>query len=115
MSNKQDAIRNAARTVKSHGLPLPAQLDKHISELENPQYRVAVVGEYQVGKSTLINKVFLGDKPLLTEGHGLCTTAVATDIEYGSDPKLEIFEWADAAHEKESLVKTVANPSAVPL
>lgn len=112
MSEKQDAIRNAARTVKSHGLPFPAQLDKQVADLENPQYRVAVVGDYQVGKSALINKVFLGDKPLLTEGHGLCTTAVATDIEYGAESKLEVFEWADAVHENESIVKTVANPSA---
>ena len=109
--NKQETIRNAASALKAHGFALPAELDKQIVGLENPQYRVAVVGDYQVGKSALINKAFLGDKPLLTEGHGLCTTAVATDIEYGSESKLEIFEWADRAHEKESLVKTVADPS----
>ncbi len=110
--NKQENIRNAARALRSHGLALPAELARQIEELGNPQYRVAVVGDYQVGKSTLINKAFLGDKPLLIEGHGLCTTAVATDIEYGSEPKLEIFEWTDGVHEKESLVKTVADPSA---
>ena len=110
--SKQEAIRNAARAVKAHGLSLPAELDKQIAGLENPQYRVAVVGEYQVGKSTLINRVFLGDKPLLTEGHGLCTTAVATDLEYGPAPKLEVFEWADAEHDKDSLVRTVADPTA---
>ncbi len=109
--SKQEAIRNAARAVKAHGLTLPADLEKQISGLENPQYRVAVVGEYQVGKSALINRVFLGDKPLLTEGRGLCTTAVATDNEYGSDYKLDIFDWTDAARTAETLVKTVPNPT----
>ena len=110
--SRQEAIRNAARTVKAHGLTLPADLDKQIAGLENPQYRVAVVGEYQVGKSTLINRVFLGDKPLLTEGHGLCTTAVATDLEYGPTPKLEVYDWADETRTAETLRTTVDNPSA---
>ena len=109
--SKQEAIRNAARAVKAHGLSLPAELDKQIAGLENPQYRVAVVGEYQVGKSTLINRVFLGDKPLLTEGRGLCCTAVATDNEYGPDAKMEVFDWADGSRTAETLVKTVPNPT----
>ena len=110
--SRQESIRKAAGALKAHGFALPGELDRQIAGLENPQYRVAVVGDYQVGKSALINKVFLGDKPLLTEGHGLCTTAVATDVEYGSEPKLEVYEWADVAHERESLVKTVLDPSA---
>ncbi len=109
--SKQEAIRNAARAVKAHGLSLPAELDKQIADLENPQYRVAVVGEYQVGKSTLINRVFLGDKSILSEGHGLCNTAVATDVEYGPSAKMEIFDWADPGREKDVLVKTVDNPT----
>lgn len=111
MSNKKEAIRNAARAVKAHGLSLPADLDKQIADLENPQYRVAVVGEYQVGKSTLINRVFLGDKPILSEGRGFCNTAVATDVEYGPNAKMEIFDWADSHQEKDILVKTVDNPT----
>ena len=109
--SKQEAIRNAARAVKAHGLSLPAELDKQIAGLENPQYRVAVVGEYQVGKSTLINRVFLGDKPILSEGRGFCNTAVATDVEYGPNAKMEIFDWTDSHQEKDILVKTVDNPT----
>lgn len=109
--SKQEAIRNAARAVTAHGLTLPADLEKQIDGLENPQYRVAVVGEYQVGKSTLTNRIFLGDKPLLTEGRGLCTTAVATDIEYGPTPMLEVYDWVDSARTAETLVKTTPNPS----
>ena len=111
MSTKQDAIRNAARTVKAHGFTLPADLDKEIANLESPQYRVAVVGEFQVGKSTLVNKVFYGDKPLLSKGHGRPTTAVATDSEYGPDEKLEVFDWANPERTAETLVKTVPNPT----
>ena len=124
--NKQEAIRNAARAVKAHGFTFPADLEKQIAGLENPQYRVAVVGEFQVGKSTLINRVFLGDKPLLTEGRGSCTTAVATDIEYGSAPTLEVYDWEfdipgddtkvppkppQTSRTAETLTKTVPNPT----
>lgn len=109
--SKQQAIRNAARAVKAHGFTLPADLEKQISGLENPQYRVAVVGEFQVGKSTLINRIFLGDRPILSEGDGFQNTAVATDVEYGSTAKMEVFDWADSYHEKETLVMTVDNPT----
>ena len=124
--SKQEAIRNAARAVKAHGLSLPAELDKQIADLENPQYRVAVVGDFQVGKSTLINRVFLGDKPLLAEGEGIPKTAVATDIEYGSAPTLEVYDWVfdipgndtkdppmppQTSRTAETLVKTVPNPT----
>lgn len=111
MSEKQDAIRNAARTVKAHGFSIPASLETYISDIESPQYRVAVVGEFQVGKSTLINKVFYGDKPLLSKGHGTPTTAVATDSEYGPNAKLEVFDWTNLERTVETLVKTVPNPT----
>lgn len=124
--SKQEAIRNAARAVKAHGLSLPADLDKQIASLENPQYSVAVVGDFHVGKSTLINRVFFGDKPLLAEGEGRATTAVAIDNEYGSDAKMEVYDWvfdipADntkdpptppkTSRTTEKLVTTVPNPT----
>lgn len=112
MSNKQESIQKAAKAVKAHGFSLPASLEKQIEGLQNPQYRVAVVGKYQVGKSTLVNRVFLGDKALLEEGRGLCTTAVATDVEYGPTAKLSIYDWTDAAKTSEMLVKTIENPTA---
>ena len=110
--SKKEAIRNAVSAVTAHGISLPAGIEKQIASLDDPQYHVAVVGDYQVGKSTLINRVFLGDKPLLTEGHGLCTTAVATDLEYGPSPKLEVYEWSDESRTAENLVKTVDDPAA---
>ena len=108
---RKEVIKNAADVVVAHGYTLPTDLQKMVADIENPQYRVSVVGKYQVGKSTLINKVFLGDKPLLVEGRGLCTTAVATDIDYGPSSKLEVYQWSDKAHSAEACVKTVDNPS----
>lgn len=109
--SKKEAIKNAANAVVAHGYTLPSDLQKMVADIENPQYRVSVVGKYQVGKSTLINKVFLGDKPLLVEGRGLCTTAVATDVEYGPSSKLEVYQWSDKSHGADACVKTVDNPS----
>lgn len=109
--SQKEAIKNAANAVAAHGYTLPSDLQKMVADIENPQYRVSVVGKYQVGKSTLINKVFLGDKPLLVEGRGLCTTAVATDIEYGPSSKLEVYQWSDKAHGEDACVKIVDNPS----
>ena len=109
--SKKEAIRNAVSAVTAHGISLPAGIAKQIAGLDDPQYRVAVVGEFGVGKSTLINRVFLGDKPILSEGDGFQNTAVATDVEYGSTAKMEVFDWIDSHHEKEILVTTVDNPT----
>jgi len=67
MMSKVDAIRNAIETAEKHGFAPPPALKREVAELENPQYRIAVVGKFQVGKSTLINKVFLQDNPILWE------------------------------------------------
>lgn len=109
--SKKDNIKNAANAVAAHGYTLSPSLQKMVADIETPQFRVAVVGQYQVGKSTLINKVFLGDRPLLAEGRGLCTTAVATDIEYGPASKLEVYHWLDNKHEADVCSKTVENPT----
>ena len=81
--SKQQAIRNAVRAVKAHGFTLPVDLEKQIAGLENPQYRVAVVGEYHVGKSALINRVFCGDKIPLTDPQigDPEATSIATEAE----------------------------------
>ena len=44
-------------------------------EIRTPHYKVAFIGKFQVGKSHIINKVFLNDENLLAEGVGLCKTA----------------------------------------
>ena len=63
--------------------------DKHVMEayreIRTPHYKVALVGKFQVGKSHIINKVFLNDENLLAEGVGLCKTAVTVEINHGDN------------------------------
>lgn len=107
---KHEAIKNAADTVVAHGYSLPDSLKKMIADIENPQYRVAVVGKFKVGKSTLINHVFMGDKPLLSEGGSFTAeTAVATDVESGSVSRLECYEWKENGGEQ--LVSSKDDPT----
>lgn len=109
--SKQEAIKNALTTVKSHGYEVPAEVVKSVSELDNPNYRVAIVGKFQVGKSTLVNNVFLGGNKLLAEGRGVCTTALATDIEYGNEPSLQVYRWKDETHTEEEAEPRIVNPT----
>lgn len=109
MSTKKETIINAANTVNSLGYKLSDKAIEQVNNLENPKYDIAVVGKYQVGKSTLINKVFLSDNPILIEGQGLCTTSVATNIMYGDAEKLEIYKWSDK--NEELLANTVMGPT----
>lgn len=61
-----------------------------LKELTNPHYTVTLAGCFQVGKSTLLNKVMLGSDTLLTEGQGLPTTAIPTKLVYGERKCLTI-------------------------
>ena len=54
-------------------------------EIRTPHYKVAFIGKFQVGKSHIINKVFLDDENLLAEGVGLCKTAVTVEINHGDN------------------------------
>ncbi len=80
--------------LKKIGYPVEASLlSAALSRLKNPTYRIAFVGRFQVGKSTLINRAFIKDAALLTAGEGLPTTAVATELKYGATSRLEVFHW----------------------
>ena len=109
--DKATAISNAVQTAENHGFNLPGTLNTEVENLATPKYRVAVVGKYQVGKSTLINHVFLKDNPILLEGDGLCTTSVTTEVEYGPAPRLEVYNWTDSTKSEEVLDTTTDNPT----
>lgn len=111
MSEKQDKISCAVKTMEAYGYKLPEALAAQVCGLANPHYRVAVVGKFQVGKSALLNRVFLGGNPILAEGEGLCTTAVATDITYGPVKKLSAYHVANDENQTERLVSSKENPS----
>lgn len=89
----KEKIKAAVKFLKDNNLPVSARLKQEAMNLENPCYKVGFVGSFQVGKSTLINKVFLRDDVLLKEGYGICTTAVATEVTYGAEKKMEVYPW----------------------
>lgn len=64
------------------------RLDRTLREMRAETYRIAVVGKFKTGKSTLINRVFLKDDLLFTDL--LEATAVPTEIRYGREPILEM-------------------------
>lgn len=82
MEESLNQLNTVMETAAQHGAVFPEDLKKAIAEAKTPHYRIGVVGRFQVGKTTLTNRVFL-KKPLLREGEGLCTTAVPTEVGYG--------------------------------
>lgn len=90
---EENTIQNALDAAARNGFTAPGKLREEIAGLANPQYRIAVVGRYQVGKSTLINRVFLKNKPILPEGFGVTTTSVCTEVGYGDARRLEVYDF----------------------
>jgi len=73
---------------------LDRQLDSLVAEqgkyLE-PRYRVAFVGQFKTGKSTIINRLFLKDDILFTDV--LEATSIPVEIEYSDAKRLELFRY----------------------
>lgn len=89
--NKQ-SILDAVATAKALGIPLRDETQNALAELENPHYTITMSGEFQVGKSTLLNRVMIGSDVLLTEGEGkgLATTAIPTKVVYAPTKELTV-------------------------
>lgn len=104
--SRKDVINSGIQLAKKYGFTVPPALDKEIADLANPQYRIAVVGQYQVGKSTLINRVFLKNNPILTEGNGLATTAAGTETSWGTNRAMQVYDWDN------NCIKTINDPTA---
>ncbi len=105
--------------LKQIGHPVEVSpFSQALSKLKNPTYRIAFVGRFQVGKSTLINRAFIKDAALLSSGEGLPTTAVATELKYGETSRLEVFNWNTSGNELlsadqlEVRAKVIDQPSA---
>ena len=82
-----DACKKILSSMQNKGIDLSDSTLSAVEEFDSPHYHISVVGCFQVGKSTLINRTLLCDDSLLTEGEGLATTAVNTKVVYG-DKKL---------------------------
>ena len=106
MNRQKENLKAVAGEMSKLGMEIPRDVELAIEELENPVYKVAVVGKFQTGKSHLINEAFLNQSLLLKEGNGLCTTAVSTEIAFGATPRL-VVDYKDNAP-----TKIIENPNA---
>jgi len=79
--------------ARQRGVAFPAEVIAALEISRHAPLTLAVVGIYQAGKSTLINRAFLDGQVLLVEGQGLPTTAVVTEIRHGTTPRLTIQVW----------------------
>lgn len=85
------------------------RLERALSEMRAETYRIAVVGEFKTGKSTLINRVFLKDDLLFTDL--LEATAVPTEIRHGREPMLEVVPYVRGNEGEEGEPVRIPNPS----
>ena len=85
------------------------RLERALSEMRAETYRIAVVGEFKTGKSTLINRVFLKDDLLFTDI--LEATAVPTEIRHGREPMLEVVPYFRGDEGEEGEPVRIPNPS----
>ena len=106
MENEVRQIAETVRKMKEMGLAVPSEVTDALAAFDNPVYKVGIVGRFQVGKSHLVNEAFLNQNLLLKEGVGLCTTAVTTEVAFGTAPKLTV------TYKDGRPAKVVLNPQA---
>ena len=106
MESSEKQIAEIVRNMKEMGIDVPKEVTDALAAFDNPAYKVGIIGRFQVGKSHLVNEAFLNQSLLLKEGEGLCTTAVTTEIAFGTEPKLTVIYKDGVAP------KVVLNPQA---
>ncbi|GBC63659.1 hypothetical protein DENIS_4657 [Desulfonema ishimotonii] len=74
---------------------IAARLESELAAMRADTYKIAVVGEFKTGKSTLINRIFLKEEVLFTDI--LEATAIPTEISYCPERRLEIVPYAKDA------------------
>ena len=106
MNSKVTKLAETVAALHKAGIAVPESVDRALDELEEPIYKVGIVGKFQTGKSRLVNEAFLGKELLLQEGIGLCTTAVTTEVAYGEIAQLTV-NYKDG-----SPTRVIQNPNA---
>lgn len=106
MNEKVKKLSETVASLRKAGIAVPTSVDQALDEIEDPIYKVGVVGKFQTGKSRLVNEAFLGKELLLQEGIGLCTTAVTTEVAYGELAQLTV-DYKDG-----SPTRVIQNPNA---
>ncbi len=85
----ENRFEKAIRLMRRAGYDdIADRLTVELETMAAEVYKIAVVGEFKSGKSTLINKIFLQDDVLFTDI--MEATAVPTEIRYSRDKYLEI-------------------------
>jgi len=74
------------------------RLRKELDALNADTYKIAVVGEFKAGKSSLINRVFLKEDILFTDI--MEATAVPTEICYGEERFLEVIPYVKTTYKE---------------
>ncbi len=88
MKNNIEQLNNVVTTMTKNGLQPNETVVSCMEQLNNPELKIAFVGKFQTGKSHIINKLFLNGEQLLSEGHGLCMTAVTVAVRHGENRQL---------------------------
>ena len=83
--NSYREVTTKIEKMRELGIEPDNSVMEALREIRTPHYKVAFIGKFQVGKSHIINKVFLNDESLLAEGVGLCKTAVTLEINHGEN------------------------------
>ena len=83
--NSYREVTTKIEKMRELGIEPDNSVMEALREIRTPHYKVAFIGKFQVGKSHIINKVFLNDESLLAEGVGLCKTAVTVEINHGDN------------------------------
>lgn len=88
----KELIHQSIAQLESNGFNAPARnLQLLEQQFDNQVYKVAFIGEFKTGKSTLINRIFIGEPLLFTDI--LEATAVPTELTYGPVAKMEIYNY----------------------
>lgn len=96
-------VKNAVDALKELGLPqLANQITGFVKRIMQSRFSVSVVGEFNHGKSTLINKL-LGKDIVPTDT--LPTTALLTRIVYGNEECVRVLDMSGKVKETLSLTK----------
>jgi GTPase Era involved in 16S rRNA processing len=78
-------------TSRAKFAEIQRDLEKNFELINNPEFRIAVTGEFKAGKSTLINKLFLKKNILFTDTQE--ATAVPTEITFGKEPQVAVYPY----------------------
>lgn len=90
--NIPEIIKESITEASSLGLENRVRdLSIEETKLKDPHYRVAFVGQFKTGKSTLINRLILKENILFTDVTE--ATTIPVEIEYSESPHLELYRY----------------------